>query len=187
MDWAATYFDHYARYLGGNPGASHFFEPPGGEPPLQILTYNEVFPGVRLYGSLGLHRYADAVGRRVEVVAPVDDGFEHLPEVLAFTLFHLVATRTPIARGLSLQPHYELVRPEFVARFHKPAVYFQLPYGFPDGFAEVAPGAQVFGVFFLTEREHQLALSPGPAALERLFEERRVDPMALLRPSAVGG
>ena len=186
MDWAAAYLDHYARYLGPNPGASHFFEPPGGAPPLQILTYNEVFPGVRLFCSLGLFHYADAVGRRVEVVAPVDDGFEHLPEVLAFTLFHLVASRTPIARGLSVRPHYELVRPEFVARFHKPAVYYQLPYGFPDGFAQVAPGAQVFGAFFLTEREHQLAVTAGPAVLERLFEERRVDPMALLRPSAVG-
>ena len=68
MDWADAYLDHYARYLGGEPGASHFFEPPGGAPRLQILTYNDVFPGVRLYGSLGLFHHAEALGRLISLI-----------------------------------------------------------------------------------------------------------------------
>jgi hypothetical protein len=168
--------------LRREPGKSFIFKPPDGNAPLQVLTYDDVFPGVRLFCSLGLFHYAASVGRRVEIVAPGDAGWEDLPEVLAFTLFYLVSTRTPIVRGLAVRPHYELIKPEFVNRFRKPAVYIKHPYGFPETFAQAATDAHVFMLFFLSDEEYEFCIGEGAQAFEELFAAKRVDPMALARP-----
>jgi hypothetical protein len=86
---ADLYLDHYERYIGPISGRE-VFRAPGGEWSIQILAFDGVFRGCRVYCSLGLTRYSEMIGEAVEVVLPVDPRWDIVPEVLANALFFAI-------------------------------------------------------------------------------------------------
>ena len=184
--WGEPYFDHFEEYFGPVREGFKFSYPSSGMS-MQILAYDDIFEGCRVFCSFGLSRQCTHVGSGVaEVVLPIDEAWEETPDILANVLGAALEHSIPIGPGYHIRFGGQM--PDFVQTYGKAALYFATPFGFPDGFDEVICGDQRGAIYlasFISEAEHQYALDHGPEALEDLFEAQEVDVYTLRRPSAV--
>src|SRR2546423_1431025 len=88
INWGEVYLDHYERCFG-DFASREVFTPHEPGPVIQVLSYDNVIQGCRVYASLGLTHYArevGSVGEALVCTAPCDDW----PYILASVLFYLV-------------------------------------------------------------------------------------------------
>lgn len=186
MNWGECYFDHFVKYFR-TPVAREVFTQDPEEHTIQILAYDKVFAGCRLFASLGLSHYQEAVGSVGEIIVPADDAWDVVPGLVANTLFYMVQERIHIGRGVAVAGLAK-VNAAFARRFGKGALYFTNAYGLPEGSEEVLCNGQRGSLYlgvFLTDTEYRLFLDQGAEGLESALESRQVDPYHLARISVV--
>jgi hypothetical protein len=189
VSWGDCYFDHFGRYFRA-PVAREVFAQASDEPDpptIQILSYDNVFEGCRLFASLGLTHYAETVGEVAEIIVLADDAWEQIPGLMANVLFYMVQERMRIGWGMAIA-RLDNVDGAFTRRFGKSALYITRPFGLPKGAEEVTCGGQRGSVYlgvFLEEAEYRLLLDHGAERLEAVLEASAVDPYHLTRASVV--
>jgi hypothetical protein len=185
-NWGERYFDHYERFFNDLADRSVFEQDPY-SPSIQVLSYDRVFPGCRVFASLGLSHDAEELGQVGEVMVPVDDGWADVPTLLANALFYMIQHRMPLGWGMAIDGIQNICR-RFVRSHNKQALYLTNPFGLPEGFAEVecreAKGRVYLG-FFISQSEFELFAEQGASQFEDLLESKGVDPCSLNRPSVV--
>jgi len=186
-DWGSCYLDHFEKYLK-KPQTRNTFDPHSEhDHSIQVLGYDGVFSGCRVFASLGLSHYPDSVGQVCEVVLPIDGGWDDAPKALANVLFYCVQQEMRVQPGLAVSG-ISRVFPQFAAAFGKEAMYFAQPYPFPKGFEDVrcgdAPG-KVYLAIMITRAEFSFLHSNGAQRLEQILEQKKVDPFTVHRPSTV--
>jgi hypothetical protein len=186
IPFGAIYYDHFEKFLGQAVNRK-IFRQSEHQPAIQILEYDHVFDGGRVFCSLGLSHYSQEVDGVYEVYSLADDGWNLVPTVLANSLFACVQQRLPLGRGVCIGG-IENVNPSFVHKFDKTAVYFTYPYGLPSDFGKVshrnAIGLILVG-FFISEKEREFFAKNGAEQFENLLEMREIDPMHIARKSAL--
>jgi hypothetical protein len=186
MNWGECYFDHFARYFR-DPVAREVFAQGPEEHTIQVLAYDKVFEGCRLFASLGLSHYAEDVGQVAEIFVPADDGWDVVPGLVANALFYMVQKEIHIGWGVAVGG-LDKVDPVFTRRFGKQALYLTNAYGLPEGSGEVLcnglRGSLYLGLF-LADAEYRLFLDEGAKGLEKALESKQVDPYHVARASIV--
>jgi hypothetical protein len=181
-----SYLAHYEQYLG-QPVDRQIFEAAGRERSIQVLAFDNVFSGCRVFCSLGLSHYEQQVQGTAEIVVPIDDGWRSVPSVLANALFFAIERQMPLDRGVGIAG-IERIQPEFAKTFGKAAIYFTHTIGFPDGFEMISSngvsGRVLMGVF-ITLGEYQFFQDRGCDNLESLFQKSGIDPFNVKRPSVI--
>jgi antitoxin YqcF len=186
MHLGACFYDHFVRFLG-EPARVSIFRAAEDEPSLQILEYDRVFPGCRVFCSLGLTHYNPELQSICEVFLPVDDAWDEIPSLLANALNYMTKKPIRLRRG-SVLSGVENISPPFAARFDKHALYFSTPFGMPDAFAVVdceTISGNVYLAAFISQAEYEYLVSHGPEQLETLLEAGNVDPFQLQRASCI--
>jgi hypothetical protein len=186
INWGEAYLDHYESCFG-DFAAREVFIPHEHGPTIQVLTYDNVMRGCRVYTSLGLTHYAREVGGCGEALvctAPCTDW----PYILASALFYLVNARMKLGWGMVVGG-IEVVAPDFVGRYEKPALYFSLPTTlFPDRVRRVRRAGTTGDLYLvtpITQPERDYFTAHGAVEFERLLERSGVDTLELDRPSAL--
>ncbi len=186
MTWGQCYFDHFERLFRA-PVERAVFEQSADEPSIQVLSFDGVFGGCRVFATLGLSHYPAELGRVAEVIVPVDSEWSAVPTLMANTFFHMIQTRQRIGRGVAISG-LARIDPSFSHRAGKDALYFTDIYGLPAGSERVSCNGQSGGVYlglFLSRVEYDLFRRRGAEGLEAAFERHAVDPYFLGRSSAV--
>lgn len=184
--WGECYFDHFVKFFG-NPSGRMVFEQDAASPSIQVLSFDNVFQGCRVFATLGLSHYADELGCLGEVVAPADGGWNEIPTVLANALFHMVQHRMRIARGVAVGG-VGRIRPRFAMSSQKTALYLTSPFGMPTGFEDVSCDGQIGQIylgFLISEAELKYFAENGAEAFEDLIESKDVDPYNVMRATAI--
>ncbi|MBX7136248.1 MAG: suppressor of fused domain protein [Fimbriimonadaceae bacterium] len=186
MNWGACYLDHFAKWFRA-PVARSVFEQGPYDPSIQVLSFDGVFEGCRVFATLGLSHYSADIGRVAEIVIPVDDEWAIVPGLVANVLFHMIQTRQHIGRGVAVSG-LDRIDPSFCQRVGKRALYLTDIYGLPAGAERVIcdgqSGALYLGLF-ISRGEYEMFRRDGAEGLEGEFERRGVDPYSVGRPSAV--
>lgn len=186
VNWGECYYDHYAKFLG-TPVERQVFRKDDQSPSIQILAYDGVFKGCRVFCSLGLTHYSSEVSAVGEVVLPLDAGWEDVPSLLANVLFYIVQKPMSLGWGMSISG-IDNISPEFTRAFNKTALYFTTPYGFPQDFNRVdcqTGVGDMYLAFFISASEHAFFTTHGAEQFENLLEVHNVDPFTLQRPTCV--
>jgi hypothetical protein len=178
------YLDHYERFFK-SPTTRNVFEQDNNSPSIQVLAYDNVFSGCRVFASLGLSHYSEELGQVGEVIVPVDEGWDDVPFLLANSLFYMIQQRMALGWGITINC-IENICPEFVNAFQKPALYFTHPFGLPTEFSEVEYDG-VFGHLylglFISNRELDYFLKHGAGQFEDVLQSSDIDPYNLRRPT----
>lgn len=184
--WGERYFDHYVKFIH-DPIEREVFRSAALPQKMQILAFDNVFAGCRVFCSIGLSHFPDAIGHLAELCVVADAGWDAIPQIMADVLF--IACQ----HGLILEPGAAIRglrgrAPDFCAAFEKPALYLTEPsaMGFPEAFGAVADGSGAGHVFlgiFISEAEYAFWQAEGEEAFERLLAEAEADPFDLRRPS----
>ena len=185
MNLGEAYLDHYERILGRGP--TERWTLGAGGPTLQVLAYDGIFKGCRVFATLGLTHFRDRLGSIVEVVAVEDDGLAEVPGVLGSACLYLATEGQGFARGHAMSG-LENIDARFAQKFQKSAIYFCGLQGFPTEFSTVRAGPDhgvVTAAVFITATEFKALGALGSKRFERVLAEQRVDPFALARKSAV--
>ena len=187
VNLGACYYDHFSRFFREPCGRSVFHPQDENLPSIQILEYDHVFQGCRVFCSLGLTHHQEELGGVVEVMLPVDDGWEDAPYVLANGLHYMIRKRRQLKRGSCLSG-VENILPRFAETFGKTALYLSLPYGLPDDFVVVCCGdthGTVYLAAFISQAEYDFLARYGPDEFEDILVAKHVDPFNLRRPSSL--
>ena len=186
MNWGERYIDHYEQWFRA-PVTRRIYSQESDDHSIQILAYDRVFEGCRLFASLGLTHYADEVGQVAEVYLPVDADWERAPAVFANALFYIVQEAMSIGRGVGIGGVGTL-SPDFEREFQKEALYITNPFDLPDGASVIeCDGKQgrLYEAFFISKKEYDYFLMYGAEKFEDMIQERALDPYKLARPSCV--
>lgn len=184
--WINCYTKHLNEYLGPSI-ARTTFQQNSVAPPLQVLTYDQVFSDCRVFCSLGLTHYIQEVQNTTEVILVTDDGWNDIPYILANALFYIVQTRMKIGWGMVVGG-VEVIAPSFASEFGKTALYFTNPNSFPEKFGHIScqpEKGKLFQTFFISPEERKFFRQYGAYKFEEMLEEKSVDPFDLKRPSCV--
>lgn len=189
MSWGDCYFDHFGKHFRAPIGREVFAQDPNEpvEPTIQILSYDNVFKGCRLFASLGLTHYVEAVGKVAEIIVPADDAWELIPGLMANALFYMVQEKMGIGWGVAIA-RLDNVNGAFARRFGKSALYITNPFGLPKGVEEVTCSGQhgsLYEGLFLAEAEYRFFLEHGAERLEAVLEASVIDPYHLARAPVV--
>ncbi len=185
MNLGEAYLDHYERILGRGPAERWAFG--AGGPTLQVLAYDGIFKGCRVFATLGLTHFRERLGAIVEVVVVADDGLADVPRVLGPACLYLATDGQGLARGHAMSG-LEKIDARFVQKFRKSAIYFCGLQGFPAEFGTVCAAPDhgvVTAAIFITAAEFEALGALGPKRFEQALAKQRVDPFALGRESAV--
>lgn len=189
INWGEKYYDHFERYLG-HVVEKEVFRKSDDKPSIQILTYENVFKGCKVFSSIGLSNYSCEIGCAAEVVLVADDGFNDCPDLLANILFYITNEKMQIKSGLSVKG-IQRIRRSFSEKFDKHGLYFTAPFGFPDEFNVISgvdesdSDGSVFLAFFISEDEAGYVKELGAGKFEDLLEMCDADVFAVDRKSVV--
>jgi hypothetical protein len=179
-----AYLDHYERFMKSQPDRAWAFEADG--PTIQVLAYDGIFEGCRVFATLGLSLFRERLGNIVEVVSVVDDGFAELPRLLAETCLYLAAHGKGFDCGHALSG-IENIDATFVRTFRKSALYISKPQGFPPEFDVVCATPEhgvVRAATFISAEEFKALSDLGMDAFESALVQQKVDPFAVGRSTA---
>lgn len=180
------WYDHFERFFG-TPSRRWRFAQNDHDPVIQILAFEDVFPGATVFCSVGFSHYVPEVQQCAEVYLPVDDGFDRVPYIFASALFFLVQSRIRFGRGTNVKG-LELIDSDFVEQFKKDTLYFTTPQGLPDDFGVVHHGDSrgVVGLAaFVSPEEREFLYARGSSEFEDVLEAKDVDLIDIKRPSAI--
>jgi Suppressor of fused protein (SUFU) len=185
LDWEEAYLDHYSRCFGRVASRGQFTPHQPG-PEIEVLEYANVMRGCRLYVSCGLARYSTEVGSVGEALACSTPDHDW-PYILASALFYVVNARMELGWGMVVGG-LEVVAPEFVTRYGKPALYFSRPTLFPKHVRRATLGDQIGEIYLATpisQTEREYFTSRGAVEFETMLASSGVDTLELGRPSAI--
>ncbi|MGL6077094.1 MAG: suppressor of fused domain protein [Fimbriiglobus sp.] len=185
INWGEAYLDHYERCFGDFT-KREVFQPHQEGPVIQVLSYDNVMRGCRVYASIGLTHYSGEVGSIGEALvctSPSDDW----PVILASSLFYLVQSRMDLGWGMVVGG-VDAVAPFFCGKYDKSALYFSLPTLFPEHVRVVRRG-HLTGMLYLvtpiTTAERAYFTKYGAAEFEQLLARSGVDILEIDRPSSI--
>jgi hypothetical protein len=184
--WGKAYYDHFQRFLG-SPTSRCVFSPIEGLYSIQILGFENVFRGCRVFCSLGLSHYQEFVKGVREVIVPCDAAWDLIPRAISNVLFYAIKEHMEVGRGIAVSG-IETVCPEFVRLTGKSALYFTEPFGLPPDFSSVRipmTEGRVFLGIFISQGEYDYFCDNGAERFEEMLEAKGVDPYALLRDSSI--
>jgi antitoxin YqcF len=184
-NWGELFYDHFQRYLG-NPMARKIYRQDGATPKIQILEFDNVFPGCKVFASFGASNYSETLGVRAEVVLPCDEGWSSVGGLLANVLFYLVQDRIELGIGVGIK--FGSIAPDFVERFGKTAIYFTNPFGLPPEFSAVKNDVEtacVYLAILISEAEFDYFCNRGAAEFESVLERSGIDPYQVNRASCI--
>ena len=186
MNWGECYFDHFGKLFRTAVAREKYSQGPD-EHSIQVLAYDGVFQGCRVFASLGLTHYSEQVGQIAEVYLPADAAWDRVPALLANALFYVVQEGMHIGWGIGIGGVGNL-SPEFEREYGKTALYVTSPFGLPEGAALVKCNGEqgrLYVAVFITGEEYEFFLMHGAERLEEVMQEKAVDPYSLARPSCV--
>ncbi|HEY2953411.1 MAG TPA: suppressor of fused domain protein, partial [Verrucomicrobiae bacterium] len=128
-NWGDAFYDHMLRYLG-SPVSRKIFRQNETSPFIQVLKFDNAFPGCKVFCSLGASNYSEVLGRPSEVILPCDNGWDAAEDLLANSLFFLVQERMELGSGVAIK--LDRLAAGFAGRFAKTAIYFTDPFGLPS-------------------------------------------------------
>lgn len=188
-NWGECYFDHFTRYFG-MPVGRETYQPNAAAPVIQILKYDGVFSGCRVFCSLGATHYSAELHGIAEVLVVVDSGWDDSAFLLANVLFQLIQKPLALRPGIVVS-RLEKVRPGFVAQYQKVALYFTTLgtlYTLPKEFAQVGckgkEGALYVG-YFISAAELAYWEKHEPKQFQQMLQSKHVDLLHLARPSSI--
>jgi hypothetical protein len=186
INWGEEFYEHYEKFLKTAVDRK-IYQSPDGNSSIQILVYEKVFKGCKVFASLGLTHYISDVKNVAEVVLVVDDGFEYCPTILANTLFYMINEQLPMTRGASVKGIRNINR-EFVDKYGKNVLYFTAPFAFPDEFQIVDScfeKGKIFMACLISDDESGYLKEFGADRFESSLEQQCVDVFDIRRPSIV--
>jgi len=186
LNWGERYYDHFTKFLG--PVRSRaVYRQSIDSPDVQILEYDNVFDGCRVFTSFGLSHYSDQIGQICEVMVPVDSGWENVSNILANTLFYMIQQDICMSRSAAVSG-VDAICHEFAQKYGKHALYFTDPFGLPEEFRRVQSSNDCGSVYlgiFISQFEYNFLLREGFELFEELLETSNVDPYNISRRSIV--
>jgi hypothetical protein len=186
MDWSECYYDHFANFLK-EPSGRELFDVDTKKSFIQVLTYDSVFKGCRVFCTIGLTLYQKELNNICEVFLPTDEGWDQIPYILSNALYYMVRNQMTLHRGSCLSG-IENIQPSFARLFNKTALYFATPFGPPESFNRVGCNKQTGKVYlaaFISGSEFNYLTTHGVDLFEELLEAKEVDPFILSRQSAI--
>jgi len=186
-NWGECYLSHYERFL--TPPISHqvFRGSPDKPAVIQILSHERVFDQCTVFSTMGVSRYHIELGKRSELVFPVDDGKLETPQILANVAFELVRGKVRIGRGIAVDGLGEM-NPQFASKFDREAVYITTPGLFPREFNTVKCGDEtgyMYLALYIARSEFQYFMDKGADRFEEALMRASVDPFELRRRKVV--
>jgi hypothetical protein len=180
------YLDHYERFFRSEPAEAPVFRGERGSPSIQVLSFDRVFKGCRVFATLGASHYQAELGGPWEIVCVVDAHFASVPLLLANAIQHAAAERLSLADRRTIGS-LEKLDPAFVGATGKSAIYISTVHGLPPEFSEIAdtPGVKLRGAFFISADETRYLATNGWERFEERLEAGEVDPFSVCRPSAL--
>lgn len=180
------YLDHYERFFRSEPTAAAMFPDEASGSSIQILTFDGVFKGCRLFATLGATHFQRELGGAWEVVCCVDACFESVPALLANAVLFAASKHRSLGERRAIGS-LEQLDPDFVRTTGKSALYFSGVHSLPPEFVELTdtPGARMRGAIFISAAEAELNEREGWERFEERLEAADVDPFDVRRPSAV--
>lgn len=176
------YYDHYEKYFRTLAGREIFRDRPE-RPSIQVLFFDGVFDGCRVFCSLGLSHYAPEVSQVAEVFLGADDFWATLPTVLANALFFMVQRKMAIGRGVAIAG-LEAIDAEFVRQSGKTAFYITTPFGLPKKFGKVdcdGTIGKIYQAFPISREEYAFFCDHGTEEFEDRLQEGEADPLQIRR------
>ena len=185
--WNKYFLEHFSKYLGKITSSKLYQDSHNkNSPPIEIVTFDNVFGGCKAFCSIGFSSYNHIVGEYSEVFMPVDAGWSETSKILSGVLFYIIQENKKIGRGLSIR--FADVFPDLVDRIGKSAIFFTIPYDVPDGFKGFLYNSHlafIYLAFYITEAEHQFFVIHGTEKFEDLLEKERVDVFNISRLSTI--
>jgi hypothetical protein len=186
VQWGQYYFDHYEKHLRNLTGQS-VFRQDDQSPSIQVLWYDKVFSGCRVFATLGLSHYSNSLGKVAEILVSVDSGWTDIPYLVANVLFYIVQHQMKLGWGMGVSG-LGTINPDFAKMYNKEALYITNPSAFPEVLSHVrcngATGDILMGLF-LSKSEYAYFEQHGADKLEELLDMKEVDPFSLERPSVI--
>ncbi len=186
--WNRCYYNHFTAHFG-KPFDHAVYRPGDDSPPLQLVTYDQRYPGYRVYASLGLNAYADRVRDRAEVILLANAGHQDVPFLFVNALYFIARQGIPLTTPFAIGG-IDRLAPAFAAQFDKEALYFNHADGFGEGFDAVPCAGEeghVYQALFVSAAEHDYLKRHGVEAFEEKYRAQtdQADLCSLFRPSSV--
>lgn len=171
--------NHYEEYLGIFEEA-RLFKGDENMPSIQLLQYDKVFDGCKVYASLGISKFSELIQNTCEVVMIVDDDYQNTCSILANVLFYIIKNNMSFGRGTYVEG-IKNINQDFSFKHNKDAIYFTEPYAFPDEFSDISKDVKMYLAFFISEKECNYIKKHGCEKFEDYLEENNVDIMDINR------
>ncbi len=185
-NWGEKFYEHYEHFFR-NPVNQNVFSQGEGLPKIQILQFDKVFSGCKVFASLGLSHYANEIGNVGELYFPVEGAESSIARtLLANSIFYLVQNKIQFGRGISIR--FDKLLFEFSEKTNKVSFYITQSFDLPDEFDEVSLGDEtgymMIGIL-ISENEHDYFVEHGADKFESMIEEAEVDVYDIYRKSAI--
>jgi len=177
------YFDHLARHFGMATRRSVFQQQPS-SPSVQILEYDHVMAGCRLFATLGLTHFRNGPAPWSELFTIADAEWNTVPQILSTCAFFADGIRLHVERGIAIR--FERTFGEFVSRTGKVALYVTEPFGELARTFVIEPTRPDYRLLcgiFISAQEYDLFVGAGWEEFEGVLERAAVDPFELGRES----
>jgi hypothetical protein len=184
--WADLYRHHFQQYFG-KPFDVQRFQQDEECPPLHLAIFDQRYPGYRIFASLGLTNYRDAVKDLGEVILLADAAWKDIPVLFVNSLFYLIRRRIPLGSRFAIGG-IDNLDPGFAEYFDKAALYYMVADGFPEGFERLAWNNEIGLVYqgiFISTAELDFINRQGAVTFEERFKAQDADLCSLRRPSCV--
>ena len=181
--WTDLYRHHFVEFFG-KPFDVQRFQRDNDSPPVHIAIFDRAYPNYRIFASLGLSNYRDAVQDLGEVILLADAAWQEVPVLFVNSLFYMIERRIPLGSRFAIAG-IDKLDPGFADYFHKEAVYYTVADGFPEGFERLAWENEVglvYQAIFISASELDFIKRQGAAAFEERFRAQDADLCSLRRP-----
>lgn len=165
---------HYEKYLGNYAEASVFAGTKESSP-IQALKFPNVLDGLKTFATLGFSKYFGVIKNKAEIVFSVDENLEEaLLSIIMNSLFFITENQIDFGKGTFIKG-VEKINADFANSHNIRAVYFTLPFVFPEDFSEITGEIKMYEAFFLTQSELEYLEENGAESFEDYLEENEID------------
>jgi hypothetical protein len=184
--WADLYQHHFQQYFG-KPFDVQRYQQDADSLALQLAVYDRPYPRYRVFASLGVCNYRDAVQDLGEVILLADAAWRDVPMLFINSLFYVIQRRIALGSRFAIGGIDNLY-PAFAEHFDKAALYYTIADGFPEGFERLAWNNEVglvYQALLISAAEQDFIKRQGATAFEERFKAQDADLCSLRRPSCI--
>jgi hypothetical protein len=181
-NWGTVFLDHYERFLGQPVNREVYRREDW--PSIQVLAYDNVFPGCKLLCTLGVTHFEKSLKKACEIYVAVDNDWQEASFLVANILFDIINKETQMGPGLAW--NFGSLSTNFLVKYNKSALYFTRPFNTPSEFGTARllnETAFMYCGFFISEFEYTYFLDHGSQNFEAMLERCKCDPFHLARPT----